>query len=77
MTPESLTPFERGIDIYRHFRGRPFTIRDIAERYGLALNSALRVKYQLERVVRLEPAGYAEKHSYVHGPCREKWIFTG
>lgn len=73
MRPEDLTPFERGVDIYRHFKGKAFTIRDIADRYGIAENTAFRCKQQLERVVRLEPAGYAEKLSYIHGPCREKY----
>lgn len=77
MTPDSLTPFERGIDFIRHFRNRTFTIQDIADRYGIAHNTAFRCKQQVERVVRLEPAGYADKLSYIHGPCREKWRIAG
>lgn len=74
MLPEDLTPFERGIDFLRHYgNGKPFTIQDIADRYHIAHNTAFRIKQQVERVCQVEPAGYAEKLSYIHGPCREKW----
>jgi len=70
---DGLSPFQRGVAFMLHFRDRAWTIQDLADWYKCDYRAAMRMKWQLERLVKLEPAGYAEKKSYITGPCREKY----
>jgi len=53
-----LTPFEKGLDFILYFRGKPFTLDDIAERYSCSYRQAVRMKRAASRFMSIAPAGF-------------------
>lgn len=58
-TESGLGPFEKGLDFVLYFKGRTFTIDDVARRYNCSYRQAQRLKQNAERFFRFVPSGFA------------------
>ena len=54
----TLTGVEKGIDFILHFKDRPFTMIELAERYSISRRQAYRLVRQAETFVDIVPDGF-------------------